>query len=128
MCDVPPPFNLNAFWRTSATFRVRVAMRMKGIAATEHQVNLDAGEQRSDAFLKINSLAAILALVTPGHPPLTQWLANLEFLQELQPLPPLLPADLHGRARVRSIAGMLVASATAMRPAWPTSARPASSR
>lgn len=102
-----PPFDLYAFWRTSATFRVRVALRMKGLDATEHQVNLDAGEQRSDAFLKINPLAAIPALVTPGHPPLTQSLAILEFLEELQPTPPLLPADLHGRARVRSIAGML---------------------
>ena len=102
-----PPFDLYAFWRTSATFRVRVALRMKGIDATEHQVNLDAGEQRSDAFLKINPLAAIPALVTLGHPPLTQSLAILEFLEELQPTPPLLPADLHGRARVRSIAGML---------------------
>lgn len=102
-----PPFDLYAFWRTSATFRVRVALRMKGIDATEHQVNLDAGEQRSEAFLKINPLAAIPALVTPGHPPLTQSLAILEFLDELQPTPPLLPDDLHGRARVRSIAGML---------------------
>lgn len=102
-----PPFDLYAFWRTSATFRVRVALRMKGIDATEHQVNLDAGEQRSEAFLQINPLAAIPALVTPGHPPLTQSLAILEFLEELQPTPPLLPADLHGRARVRSIAGML---------------------
>jgi maleylacetoacetate isomerase len=102
-----PPFDLYAFWRTSATFRVRVALRMKGIDATEHQVNLDAGEQRSEAFLKINPLAAIPALVTPGHPPLTQSLAILEFLEELQPTPPLLPADLHGRARVRSISGML---------------------
>jgi len=102
-----PPFDLYAFWRTSATFRVRVALRMKGIDATEHQVNLDAGEQRSEAFLKINPLAAIPALVTPGHPPLTQSLAILEFLDELQPTPPLLPADLYGRARVRSISGML---------------------
>ena len=104
-----PPFDLYAFWRTSATFRVRVALRLKGIAATEHQINLDAGEQRSEAFLKINPLAAIPALVTPGQPPLTQSLAILEFLDELQPAPPLLPADLYGRARVRSIAGMLAA-------------------
>ena len=100
-------FDLYAFWRTSATFRVRVALHLKGIAVHEHLVNLDAGEQRSEAFLRINPLAAIPALVAPGHPPLTQSLAILEFLDELQPLPPLLPADLHGRARVRSIAGML---------------------
>ena len=102
-----PPFDLYAFWRTSATFRVRVALHMKGIAVTEHQVNLDAGEQRGEAFLKINPLAAIPALVTPGQAPLTQSMAILEFLDELQPTPPLLPADIYGRARVRSIAGML---------------------
>lgn len=101
------PFELFAFWRTSATFRVRVALRLKGLQAQEHIVNLDAGEQRSAAFLKINPLGAIPALVVPGQPPLTQSLAILEFLDEYQPQPPLLPADLHGRARVRSIAGML---------------------
>ncbi len=104
-----PHFDLYAFWRTSATYRVRVALNLKGLHATEHLVNLDAGEQRSEAFLKINPLGGIPALVQPDHPPLTQSLAILEFLEELQPTPPLLPADLHGRARVRSIAGMLAA-------------------
>jgi maleylacetoacetate isomerase len=107
MTTSPPPFVLYAWWRTSATFRVRVALRLKGIAVHEHPVNLDAGEQRSEAFLKINPLAAIPALVLPGQLPLTQSLAILEFLDEFQPAPPLLLADLHGRARVRSIAGML---------------------
>jgi hypothetical protein len=104
-----PHFDLYAFWRTSATFRVRVALHLKGIVATERLVDLDAGEQRGEAFLKINPLAAIPALVQHGQPPLTQSLAILEFLEELQPQPALLPADLHGRARVRSIAGMLAA-------------------
>jgi maleylacetoacetate isomerase len=104
-----PHVDLYAYWRTSATFRVRVALNLKGIAASERQVNLDAGEQRSPEFLKINPLAAIPALVMDGQPPLTQSLAILEFLEELQPKPPLLPSDLHGRARVRSIAGMLAA-------------------
>ena len=102
-------FELYAFWRTSATYRVRVALSLKGLAAHEHIVNLDAGEQRSAAFLKINPLAAIPALVEPGHAPLTQSLAILEFLDEIAPSPPLLPADPHGRARVRSIAAMLAA-------------------
>ena len=102
-----PQFELFAFWRTSATYRVRVALNLKGITAHERIVNLDAGEQRSEAFLKVNPLAAIPALLEPGQPPLTQSLAILEFLDEFQPTPPLLPRDLHGRARVRSIAGML---------------------
>jgi maleylacetoacetate isomerase len=100
---------LYAFWRTSATFRVRVALNLKGIRVTERIVNLDAGEQRSPAFLAINPLGAIPALVEAGHPPLTQSLAILEFLDETHPAPPLLPADAHGRARVRSIAQMLAA-------------------
>ena len=109
----PTPFELFAFWRTSATYRVRVALNLKGLTAHERIVNLDAGEQRSEAFLKVNPMGAIPALRVAGHeppmPPITQSLAILEFLDEFQPAPPLLPADLHGRARVRSIAGMLVA-------------------
>lgn len=103
----PPQFELFAFWRTSATYRVRVALNLKGLTVQETNVNLDAGEQRSPAFLAINPLGAIPALRQAGHPPITQSLAILEFLDEFQPHPPLLPADLHGRARVRSIAGML---------------------
>ncbi len=104
-----PDFELFAFWRTSATYRVRVGLNIKGITAHERIVNLDTGEQRSEAFLKINPLGAIPALIEKGHSPLTQSLAMLEFLEEIQPTPPLLPSDVHGRARVRSIAAMLAA-------------------
>ncbi len=103
----PPHLELFAFWRTSATYRVRVALNLKGLSATERIINVDAGEHRSAEFLAINPLAAIPALRVDGSAPLTQSLAILEYLDELQPSPPLLPADLLGRARVRSIAGML---------------------
>ena len=106
-------FELFAFWRTSATYRVRVAFNLKGVLPHEHNVNLDAGEQRSEAFLKINPMGAIPALVDhgPGQPstPLTQSLAILEFLDERFPTPALLPTDAHGRARVRSLAALLAA-------------------
>jgi maleylacetoacetate isomerase len=106
-------FELYSFWRTSATYRVRVAMNLKGVPATEHNVNLDTGEQRSDSFLKINPMGAIPALVDHGagqaHSPITQSLAILEFLEEAYPTPALLPTDLHGRARVRSLATLLAA-------------------
>ncbi len=109
----PARFELFAFWRTSATYRVRVALNMKGVAADERIIDLDAGEQRSAAYLAINPLGAIPALIDRGagqsRAPLTQSLAILEFIEELYPEPALLPADPHGRARVRAIASMLAA-------------------
>ena len=109
----PARFELFSFWRTSATYRVRVAFNLKGVQPREHNVNLDAAEQRSDAFLKINPMGAIPALIDRGpgqlRTPLTQSLAILEFLDETYPAPALLPADAHGRARVRSLAAMLAA-------------------
>jgi maleylacetoacetate isomerase len=100
-------FELYAFWRTASTHRVRIALNFKGLTAQERLINLDKGEQRSPDFLAINPLGAIPALVEEGYAPLTQSLAILEFLDEKVPNPPLLPGDLHGRARVRSIAAML---------------------
>ena len=109
----PIRFELFSFWRTSATYRVRVAFNLKGVQPQEHNINLDAGEQRSAAFLKVNPMAAIPALIdhAPGQPatPLTQSLAIMEFIDETYPAPALLPADAHGRARVRSLAAMLAA-------------------
>jgi maleylacetoacetate isomerase len=102
-------YQLYAFWRSSATYRVRVALALKGLTADEHFVDLDAGDQRDAAFLKINPLGAIPALIVPGAAPLTQSLAILEYLDETVPDPPLLPGDPLGRARVRSIAAGLAA-------------------
>lgn len=104
-----PEFELFAYWRTSATYRVRVALALKGLTARERYVDVDAGQHRSADYLKINPLGAVPAFVETGHPPLTQSLAILEFLDETAPEPPLLPANKHGRARVRSIAAMLAA-------------------
>ncbi len=109
----PTRFELFSFWRTSATYRVRVAFNLKGVQPQERNVNVDGGEHRSEAYLKINPMGAIPALVDhgPGQSPtpLTQSLAILEFLDETYPTPALLPADAHGRARVRSLALMLAA-------------------
>jgi maleylacetoacetate isomerase len=104
-----PKYELYAFWRTSATYRVRVALNLKGLTAQEHVINLDAGENRNESFLAVNPMGAIPALVVDGSSPITQSQAILEFLEEAHPATPLLPQDLHGRARVRSLVAMLVA-------------------
>ena len=106
-------FDLYAFWRTSATYRVRVAFNLKGVQPNEINVNLEAGEQRSEAYLRINPMGAIPALIdnAPDQPktPITQSLAILEFIEETHPTPALLPVDAHGRARVPSLATLLAA-------------------
>jgi maleylacetoacetate isomerase len=106
-------FELFSFWRTSATYRVRVAFNLKGASPQEHNVDIEAGEQRSEAFLKINPMGAIPALLDRADGasslPLTQSLAILEFIDETYPTPALLPKGAHARARVRSLAAMLAA-------------------
>jgi maleylacetoacetate isomerase len=92
------------FWRSAASFRVRIALNLKGIAYEETMVDLDAGEQYAPQFTTINPAAAVPALFIDDGPPLTQSLAILEYLEEWKPTPALLPPDLRGRARVRSIA------------------------
>lgn len=104
-----PPLQLYGFWRSSATYRVRVALAIKGLAVEEHAIDLDRGDQLGAEFQQINPLAGVPALVVPGQPPLTQSLAILEYLDEIAPSPPLLPSDPLGRARVRSIAAGLAA-------------------
>ncbi len=108
-----PRFELFAFWRTSATYRVRVALNLKGLPAHERIINLDAGENRSPEFLAINPMGAIPALIDHADGaqsmPITQSQAILEYLDEVHSAAPLLPADFPGRARVRSLTAMMVA-------------------
>ena len=104
-------FELFSYWRTSATYRVRVAFNLKGVKPRETDINIDTGQQHDAAFREINPMGGIPALIDHGpgqsHVPLTQSLAILEFLDEIYPQPPLLPSGPHGRARVRSLAQML---------------------
>ncbi|WP_158747069.1 maleylacetoacetate isomerase [Acidisphaera sp. L21] len=101
--------DLYGYWRSAATYRVRVALNLKGIGVHEIPIDLDKGEQDAPYFRAINPQGAVPALVEPGLPPLTQSLALLEYLEELHPHPALLPADPRGRARVRSLAAGIAA-------------------
>ncbi len=100
--------HLYGFWRSMAAYRVRVALNLKGIAVTETALDLNAGDQFAPEYLAVNPEGAVPALVEPGHAPLTQSMAILEFLEERYPDPPLLPVDPYGRARVRSLAALIV--------------------
>jgi maleylacetoacetate isomerase/maleylpyruvate isomerase len=59
----PPRFERFCYWRTFATYRVRVVFNLKGCKPQKHDFDLDVGEQRSDAFLKVDLLGAIPALI-----------------------------------------------------------------
>src|SRR6201999_2295449 len=97
-------FKMYGFWRSAASFRVRIALNLKGLAYEETMVDLDAGEQHAPAFLAINPAASVPAVFVDDGPPLTQSLAILEYLEDTHPTPALLPADPRARARVRGVA------------------------
>jgi len=98
---------LYTYFRSSAAFRVRIALNLKGLAYDTAFVHLARGEQRAPAYGAVNPQALLPTLEEGGHL-LTQSLAILEYLEETHPAPPLLPKDAFERARVRSLA-MLVA-------------------
>jgi maleylacetoacetate isomerase/maleylpyruvate isomerase len=99
---------LFSFWRSLATFRVRIALNLKGITPDEViDVNLMKGQQREDAFRKINPMMALPALVEDDGTVLFESLAILEYLDETHPNPPLLPKEPKARARVRGLAQII---------------------
>ena len=101
---------LYGFWRSLATYRVKVAMALKGVAADEISIDLLKGRQHDLEYAAINPQAVVPALVPDdGGAPLFQSLAIIEYLEETRPQPPLLPKDPRGRARVRGLA--LIAAA-----------------
>ena len=98
---------LYTYFRSSAAFRVRIALNLKGLAYETSFVHLPRGEHRAPAYGAVNP-QALLPTLDDGGNLLTQSLAIIEYLDETHPDVPLLPGDALGRARVRSLA-MLIA-------------------
>lgn len=96
---------LYTYWRSSASYRVRIALNLKGIEHELEPVHLvrDGGQQYADKYTALNPQALVPTLVH-GQRVLTQSLAIIEYLDELFPGPVLLPGPPEARARVRAIA------------------------
>jgi len=91
------------YFRSSASYRVRIALALKGLDYDYRAVHLVKGEQLQDAYASL-AAARLVPLLVDGEHRLAQSLAIIEYLDETHPEPPLLPRDPAGRARVRAIA------------------------
>ena len=94
---------LYSYFRSSASFRVRIALGLKGLAYEYIPVHLVRREQLEAGFGEL-SPTRLVPVLKDGEAVLTQSMAIIEYLDETHPQPPLLPADAVGRARVRAIA------------------------
>ena len=100
-----PDFLLYGYFRSSAAFRVRIALNLKGIVAEQKFVHLlrGGGEQHGSDYKAVNPQELVPTLVHDGQA-IGQSLAIIEYLDEIEPEPPLLPREPRGRARVRQLA------------------------
>lgn len=100
---------LYTFWRSLATYRVRVALRLKGLSADLVSIDLLQGVQHEDEYRAVNPARAVPALVLDeGGAPLFQSMAIMEYLEEIHPQPALLPSAPRDRARVRALSQIVV--------------------
>ncbi|MCH1928902.1 maleylacetoacetate isomerase [Shewanella sp. A25] len=104
---------LYGYWRSSAAYRVRIALNLKGLSAEQLSVHLvrEGGEQHKAEYIALNPQELVPTLVVEGeqgpdnlNQNLTQSLAIIEYLEELYPHTPLLPASTLARAQVRALA------------------------
>jgi maleylacetoacetate isomerase/maleylpyruvate isomerase len=95
---------LHSAWRASAPYRVRIGLNLKGVAYEVAPVDLVAGQQKSEAYHAVNAQDLVPSLVLEDGRVLTQSLSILEWLEETQPGPALLPADAFDRQVVRAMA------------------------
>lgn len=94
---------LYTYFRSSAAFRARIALNLKGLKPKQAFVHLVKHDQLAEDYLRLNPQGTVPVLVHDGHT-IAQSLAIIEYLDEIVPEPPLLPADPYGRAHARQIA------------------------
>ena len=99
--EAPP--RLHDYWRSSASYRVRIALNLKSVGYRSQPVDLLKSEQKAADYLERNP-QGLVPLLEIDSKRLTQSLAIIEYLDETRPEPPLLPNDATGRARVRAMA------------------------
>ncbi|WP_316174641.1 MULTISPECIES: maleylacetoacetate isomerase [unclassified Bradyrhizobium] len=98
---------LHGYFRSSASYRVRIALNLKGLTVEHLPHHLRKGEQRAPAYLALNPQGLVPALEDDSGATLIQSLAIIEWLDETHPEPPLLPKDSLRRAQVRAFAQVL---------------------
>src|SRR5580704_10706922 len=100
---------LYSYFRSSAAYRVRIALNLKGLAYETAPVHLvkDGGHNRRPEFRAINPQMRVPVLVTPAGDVLIQSLAIIQYLDETHPEPPLLPKDAIARAKARALAELI---------------------
>jgi maleylacetoacetate isomerase len=105
------PMTLYTWWRSQASFRVRIALRLKGLEAEMVFIDLSKDDQFAATYQLINPAMVLPTLIDGEGPPLRQSLAILEYLEEQYPERPLLPKDAHARAHVRALAQVVAVDA-----------------
>ena len=100
---------LYSYFRSSAAFRVRIALNLKGLAYETLPIHLvkDGGHNRRPEYRAINPQMRVPTLIAPGGEILIQSLAIIEYLDETHPQPPLLPKDPIARAKVRALSELI---------------------
>jgi maleylacetoacetate isomerase len=101
---------LYGFWRSIASFRVRVALKLKGLAFEETPIDILIGEQFAPGYAAVNAERVVPTLMHDGHS-VFQSLAIIEYLDDIQPEPRLIPAGPRERAYARSLALTTIADA-----------------
>lgn len=105
------PMKLYTWWRSQASFRVRIALHLKGLTAEMIFIDLSKDDQFAATYQFINPEMVLPTFIDGEGPPLRQSLAILEYLEEQYPDRPLLPTDVHSRAHVRALAQVVAVDA-----------------